>query len=448
METKILDVLKKDQRFLRKHKIVGLEMNGRPNSWRLKTVIILSFVILILTQFSLLKTAVILLLLLSLLYMDWLLEWFFALGFDEGIPSSSVSVTRWLVYQKVKAAITNKLRENSFEFKHASGDKGIKVPAIKVVLNEDGDGYTGFIDVELLPATLELLTDNKMLLLLNAALTLSNEPLIVEDGNPVSGGTIQRFNLRDLRVTHQLKVRSWSDVPAELLFDEQTRIGSRPHCAISGRTGAGKTMLEEFVIASALKAGDRVVILDPKMSDLSLIDNSVPDQVKVTWLKDDMLAALEEATTELEQRQSAYHDKQQEFTPLTILIDELPSFLLLLNRKEKDQVLTNIKLLALMGRQLGIRVVLAAQQFGTTNAVPSEVREQLSAKVLLGQSMPEEQRFLFGSNTVDPSCFTNERQGLLSLNSGTPKVVTFPEIEIDLIGAINNFLEQQNSKAA
>ena len=101
-----------------------------------------------------------------------------------------------------------------------------------------------------------------------------------------------------------------------------------------------------------------------------------------------------------------------------------------------------------MGRQLGIRVVLAAQQFGTTNAVPSEVREQLSAKVLLGQSMPEEQRFLFGSNTVDPSCFTNERQGLLSLNSGTPKVVTFPEIEIDLIGAINNFLEQQNSKAA
>ena len=332
METKILDVLKKDQRFLRKHKIVGLEMNGRPNSWRLKTVIILSFVILILTQFSLLKTAVILLLLLSLLYMDWLLEWFFALGFDEGIPSSSVSVTRWLVYQKVKAAITNKLRENSFEFKHASGDKGIKVPAIKVVLNEDGDGYTGFIDVELLPATLELLTDNKMLLLLNAALTLSNEPLIVEDGNPVSGGTIQRFNLRDLRVTHQLKVRSWSDVPAELLFDEQTRIGSRPHCAISGRTGAGKTMLEEFVIASALKAGDRVVILDPKMSDLSLIDNSVPDQVKVTWLKDDMLAALEEATTELEQRQSAYHDKQQEFTPLTILIDELPSFLLLLNR--------------------------------------------------------------------------------------------------------------------
>ena len=448
METKILDVLKKDQRILRKHKIVGLEMNERPNSWRLKTVIILSFVILILTQFSLLKTAVILLLLLPLLYTDWLLEWFFALGFDEGIPSSSATVTRWLVYQKVKAAITNKLRENSFKFKHASGDKGIKVPAIKVVLDEDGDGYTGFIDVELLPATLELLTNDKMIPLLNAALTLSNEPLVVEDSNPVSGGTVQRFNLKDLRVTHQLKVHAWEDIPAKLAFDEQTEICGDAHLAISGRTGTGKTMLEEFVIASALKAGDRVVILDPKMSDLSLIDNSVPDQVKVAWLKNDMLAALEEATTELEQRQSAYHDKQQEFTPLTILMDELPSFLLLLNRKEKDQVLTNIKLLALMGRQLGIRVVLAAQQFGTTNAVPSEVREQLAVKVLLGQSMPEEQRFLFGSNTVDSNSFTNERQGLLSLNSGAPKVVTFPEIKIDLINAINSFLGRQNRKVA
>ena len=447
METKILDALKKDQRILRKHKIVGPEMNER-STWRLKTVIIFSLITFILTQFALLKTAVILLLFLPLLYMDWLLEWCFALGLDENVPSLSTFVTRWLVYQKVKAAVTNKLRENSFKFKHASGSEGIKIPAIKVVLNEDGDGYTGFIDVELLPATLELLTDDKMISLLNAALTLSNEPLVVEDSNPVSGGTIQRFNLRDLRVTHQLKVHTWEDVPAKLAFDEQTEICGDAHLAISGRTGTGKTMLEEFVIASALKAGDRVVILDPKMSDLSLIDNSVPDQVKVTWLKDDMLAALEEATTELEQRQSAYHDKQQEFTPLTILIDELPSFLLLLNRKEKDQVLTNIKLLALMGRQLGIRVVLAAQQFGVANSIPSEVREQLSAKVLLGQSMPEEQRFLFGSNTVDPNSFTNERQGLLSLNSGTPKVVTFPEIKIDLVDAINDFLERQNSKAA
>ena len=448
METKILDALKKDQRLLRKHKTVGLGKNEQPHTYRVGATFILVIIVLILTHFSLCETLFWLLLFLPLLYMDWLLEWFFALGFDEGIPSSSATVTRWLVYQKVKAAITNKLRENSFEFKHASGDKGIKVPAIKVVLNEDGDGYTGFIDVELLPATLELLTDNKMLTLLNAALTLSNEPLVVEDSNPVSGGTVQRFNLKDLRVTHQLKIHAWEDIPAKLAFDEQTEICGDAHLAISGRTGTGKTMLEEFVIASALKAGDRVVILDPKMSDLSLIDNSVPDQVKVTWLKDDMLAALEEATTELEQRQSAYHDKQQEFTPLTILIDELPSFLLLLNRKEKDQVLTNIKLLALMGRQLGIRVVLAAQQFGVANSIPSEVREQLSAKVLLGQSMPEEQRFLFGSNTVDSNSFTNERQGLLSLNSSVPKVVMFPKIGINLIDAINDFLERQNSKAA
>lgn len=448
METKILDVLKKDQRILRKHKIVGQEMNERPNSWRLKTVIILSIITFILTQFALLKTTVILLLLLPLLYTDWLLEWCFALGLDESVPSSNALITRWLVYQKVKAAITNKLRENSFEFKHASSDKGIKVPAVKVVLNADGDGYTGFIDIELLPATLELLTNDKMIPLLNAALTLSNEPLVVEESIPVSGGTVQRFNLKDVRVTHQLKVRSWNDVPAELLFDEQTRICSHAHLAISGKTGSGKSVLEEFIVASALKAGNRVVILDPKMSDLSLIDNSVPDQVKVAWAKDDMMKALEEATTELEQRQAAYHDERQEFTPLTILIDELSSFLLLLNRKEKDQVLTNIKLLALMGRQLGIRVVLAAQQFGVANSIPSEVREQLSAKVLLGQSMPEEQRFLFGSNTVDPSCFTNERQGLLSLNSSVPKVVTFPEIKIDLVDAINDFLERQNSKVA
>lgn len=448
METKFLENIRKNQRLMRKHQVVGQEMNERPNSWRLKTVIILSIITFILTQFALLKTAVILLLLLPLLYTDWLLEWCFALGLDESVSSLNALITRWLVYQKVKAAITNKLRENSFEFKHASGDKGIEVPAIKVVLDEDGDGYTGFIDVELLPATLELLTNDKMIPLLNAALTLSNEPLVVEDSNPVSGGTVQRFNLKDLRVTHQLKIHAWEDIPAKLAFDEQTEICGDAHLAISGRTGTGKTMLEEFVIASALKAGDRVVILDPKMSDLSLIDNSVPDQVKVTWLKDDMLAALEEATTELEQRQSAYHDKQQEFTPLTILIDELPSFLLLLNKKEKDQVLTNIKLLALMGRQLGIRLVLAAQQFGTINAVPSEVREQLAVKVLLGQSMPAEQRFLFGSNTVDSNSFTNERQGLLSLNSSVPKVVMFPKIGINLIDAINDFLERQNSKAA
>lgn len=448
METKILDELKKNQRLLRKHKAVGLGKNEQPHTYRVGATFILTITVLILTHFSLCETLFWLLLLLPLLYVDWLLEWCFALGLDESISSLNVVVTRLLVYQKVKAAITNKLRENSFRFKHASSDKGIKVPAVKVVLNADGDGYTGFIDIELLPATLELLTDDKMVSLLNAALTLSNEPLVVEESNPVSGGTIQRFNLRDLRVTYQLNVHTWEDIPAKLAFDEQTEICGDAHLAISGKTGSGKSVLEEFVVASALKAGDRVVILDPKMSDLSLIDNSVPDQVKVAWAKGDMMKALEEATTELEQRQTAYHDKRQEFTPLTILIDELSSFLLLLNRKEKDQVLTNIKLLALMGRQLGIRVVLAAQQFGVANSIPSEVREQLSAKVLLGQSMPEEQRFLFGSNTVDPSCFTNERQGLLSLNSGTPKVVTFPKIEIDLVDAINSFLEQQNSKAA
>lgn len=448
METKILENLKKNQRLMRKHQIVGLEKNERPHTCRVKATFILITFVLMLTHFNLCETFLWLPLLFLLLYSDWLIEWCFALGLDESVPPLNALITRWLVYQKVNAAIINKLQENSFEFRLTSSDKGIKAPAIKVVLNEDGNGYCGFIDIELLPATLELLTDDKMVPLLNSALTLSNEPLVVEDSNPVSGGTVQRFNLKDLRVTHQLEVHSWRRVPAELLLREQTRIYSHTHLAISGRTGTGKTLLEEFVIASALKAGDRVVILDPKMSDLSHVTSHFPERVKVSWSKDDMMVALEEATTELKQRQIAYHDERQQFTPLTILIDELPSFLLLLNKKEKDQVLTNIKLLVLMGRQLGIQIVLAAQQFGVANSIPSEVREQLSVKVLLGQSMPEEQRFLFGSNTVDPNSFTNERQGLLSLNSGTPKVVTFPEIEIDLIDAINSFLEQQNSKAA
>lgn len=313
----------------------------------------------------------------------------------------------------------------------------VVVPWVNVYISHQ-HGFIGTIEIELRPEYDALLNDLNFLGMLTSQLRHFARRFIVIGSQKSASGNSIVYQLEDLKASNQIKISSPLQIYSSPLvaLDKKTCIDwdKEFHAIISGVTGSGKTMLIEYLIANAKKNGWDTRILDPKQSDLARIQES--DQIAVACEKDDMLELLHESVKEMQHAQRRYkEDPTVALTPHLIVVDELAALKAMLDRKEQQQLLDDLKQLSLLGRQAKFHLVIGVQQANANN-VPTEIREQMGIKILLGNSTSEERKFLFSECQLD-NPIENVGQGLISINNSPVKLFYAPWIETEELNLID-----------
>lgn len=316
-------------------------------------------------------------------------------------------------------------------------NRRIIVPWVNVYISHQ-QGFTGTIEIELRPEYDALLNDPNFLRMLTSQLKRFAGHFIVTVSQKSDSGNSIVYQLEDLKASNQIRISSSLQIyPSPLVaLDKKTCIDwdKEFHAVISGVTGSGKTMLIEYMVANAKKNGWDIRILDPKQSDLARIQES--DQIVVACEKDDMLELLHESVKEMQHAQRRYkEDPTVALTPHLIVVDELAALRAMLDRKEQQQLLDDLKQLSLLGRQAKFHLVVGVQQANANN-IPTEIREQMGIKILLGNSTSEERKFLFSECQLD-NPIENVGQGLISINNSSVKLFHAPWIETEELNLID-----------
>ena len=182
-------------------------------------------------------------------------------------------------------------------------------------------------------------------------------------------------------------------------------ISKQPHALITGVTGSGKSMFINYLFKSFQQLNAIVYTIDPKISDLYAISKRKLPKLNYAVNTDDVIALLQRLNQCLNKRQyflSKYHNDigidayKVGMTPIVLFYDELAAFTMMLDKKQKSEYDKLLKNLILKGRSAGINVVLAMQKPLATT-ISTDIRDQLSFRLVLGKNTPKDtRRIVFG----------------------------------------------------
>jgi len=135
----------------------------------------------------------------------------------------------------------------------------------------------------------------------------------------------------------------------------------------------------------------------------------------------------------------SYHREHptEVLVPHLIVVDELAAWKEMVPKTESAEIDGYLKQIALLGRELNFHLLVGIQQANARN-VSTEIREQFSERILLGNSELRDRKFLFPDITdsdlkLDPTKF----EGLAGKDDGTPERIVAPFVGMDLIKYIN-----------
>lgn len=173
---------------------------------------------------------------------------------------------------------------------------------------------------------------------------------VAKNGSAGSMSALPLSVVKESSESEELQVRPLSIT--EWLDIVNNKPDDAPHALIVGNTGSGKTWLAQALAASR---DGQVIILDPKWKPGKW--GGAP----AISIDDDLsYAAIEQACSdvldELKQRQVALKSGTDLFTPLTVIVEELPTVL-----DECPTAPQLFKRLGQLGRELRIRVIGLSQ---------------------------------------------------------------------------------------
>ncbi|MEC0490208.1 P-loop NTPase family protein [Bacillus licheniformis] len=199
-----------------------------------------------------------------------------------------------------------------------------------------------------------------------------------------------------------------------------------PHMLIAGGTGGGKTYFMLTVIKACVSAGAEVNILDPKHADLADLENVLPG--KVYSKKNGILMCLRKSVEAMMQRMDDMKKMPDYKTgenyaylglkPVFIFFDEYVAFMDLLDMKERNDALSYMKQLVMLGRQAGYFLVLGAQR-PDAKYLADGIRDQFSFRVSLGLMSDTGYGMMFGDSD---KAFVNKKvtgRGYADMGTGT-----------------------------
>ncbi|MDM5197027.1 FtsK/SpoIIIE domain-containing protein [Fictibacillus enclensis] len=199
-----------------------------------------------------------------------------------------------------------------------------------------------------------------------------------------------------------------------------------PHMLIAGGTGGGKTYFILTIIKACIGTGAEVRILDPKHADLADLEEVLPG--KVYSKKNGILMCLRKSVDEMMQRMDEMKKMSNYKTgenyaylglkPVFIFFDEYVAFIDLLDMKERNEALSYMKQLVMLGRQAGYFLVLGAQR-PDAKYLADGIRDQFSFRVSLGLMSETGYGMMFGDYD---KAFVNKKvtgRGYADMGTGT-----------------------------
>ncbi|MFL6979871.1 coupling conjugation protein ConQ [Bacillus inaquosorum] len=203
-----------------------------------------------------------------------------------------------------------------------------------------------------------------------------------------------------------------------------------PHMLIAGGTGGGKTYFMLTIIKACVGLGADVRILDPKNADLADLEEALPK--KVYSQKNGILMCLRKSVDGMmermdEMKQMPNYKTGENYAylglkPVFIFFDEYVAFMDLLDMKERNEALSYMKQLVMLGRQAGYFLVLGAQR-PDAKYLADGIRDQFSFRVSLGLMSETGYGMMFGD--VDKAYVNKKETGRGYANVGTGSVLEF-----------------------
>ncbi len=203
-----------------------------------------------------------------------------------------------------------------------------------------------------------------------------------------------------------------------------------PHMLISGSTGGGKTYFMLTVIKACVGLGADVKILDPKNADLADLEEALPKRVYSQ--KNGILMCLRKSVDGMMERMDEMKKMPNYKTgenyaylglkPVFIFFDEYVAFMDLLDMKERNEALSYMKQLVLLGRQAGYFLVLGAQR-PDAKYLADGIRDQFSFRVALGNMSDTGYGMMFGD--VDKTFMEKDVKGRGYAYVGTGSILEF-----------------------
>ncbi|MFP3420798.1 FtsK/SpoIIIE domain-containing protein [Bacillus sp. SIMBA_161] len=205
---------------------------------------------------------------------------------------------------------------------------------------------------------------------------------------------------------------------------------SLPHMLISGGTGGGKTYFILTLVRSFVAFGADVRILDPKNADLADLEGIF--ERKVFSRKGGIMMTLKNSVQDMMQRMEDMksHPKYRTgenyayygFKPVFIIFDEYVAFMDMLDFKERETAIQDIKQIVMLGRQAGFFLVAGAQR-PDAKYFADGIRDQFNFRVSLGKMFETGYGMLFGD--TDKAFVTKDIKGRGYAYAGSDNIMEF-----------------------
>ena len=216
---------------------------------------------------------------------------------------------------------------------------------------------------------------------------------------------LDRTNTERLNIT-DLKVLQGDFVPINNKISWNFR--RSPHVLISGVTGKGKTYFLAYLIKPFLLLKADIKILDPKISDLSYLENLFKDCVASS--PSQIAKILRETTEKMNSRYEQFKSlssyrfgkdyKDYGYTPIVVIFDEIAAFMASVDKKLCKEVNDYMAEIVMKGRQAGVFMILTTQR-PDADVIKTNIRDQLGLRIALGEMSKTAYSMIFGSDFND-----------------------------------------------
>lgn len=203
-----------------------------------------------------------------------------------------------------------------------------------------------------------------------------------------------------------------------------------PHMLISGGTGGGKTYFILTLVKSLVASGADVRILDPKNADLADLEEVL--EGKVFSRKNGIMMTLRKSVEDMMRRMDEMKNHPNYRTgenyaflgykPVFIVFDEFVAFVDMLDFKERESVIQDIKQIVMLGRQAGFFLVAGAQR-PDAKYFADGIRDQFNFRVSLGKMSETGYAMLFGD--TDKKFVEKDIKGRGYAYAGTGNIMEF-----------------------
>lgn len=199
----------------------------------------------------------------------------------------------------------------------------------------------------------------------------------------------------------------------------------QPHMILAGTTGSGKTTFLNYLIIEFMKVKAELYICDPKRSDLSSLKSFLGSDYVAS--ETNLIAKLCRIVKETMINRFIDYKENAEFfvygnsyvdyglKPVFLIFDELGAFRAGAEKKIFTEAMSDLTEIILKGREMGVFVVLSTQQPNANN-IPTELRDNLSVRLGMGNMSTEAYRMVFGNSLEELKTINEVGAGYIFLD--------------------------------